>query len=155
MSGKDNRNYEIGYRKPPRATQFKPGQSGNTKGRSKGSKNLATALEDELKERVTVTENGRRRTISKGEALVKQTVNKAVSGDTKATQMVLNERRPHENLPSDAPSQEILASPEDKLVAESIVRRILQAHSAEAGTPKPVEPSAEPTPGELTSNRGG
>lgn len=31
--------YDIGYAKPPKATQFKPGQSGNPKGRPKGSRN--------------------------------------------------------------------------------------------------------------------
>src|SRR5215213_6143909 len=29
--------YEVGYRKPPRHTQFKPGQSGNPKGRPRQS----------------------------------------------------------------------------------------------------------------------
>ena len=31
--------YEVGYGKPPKSTQFKPGRSGNPKGRTKGSRN--------------------------------------------------------------------------------------------------------------------
>ena len=41
---KKTRNDEVGYGKPPRATQFKKGQSGNIKGRPKGSKDMRAAL---------------------------------------------------------------------------------------------------------------
>jgi hypothetical protein len=75
--------YEVGYGKPPRHTQFKKGRSGNPAGRAKGSRNLATLLGRTLKERVVVNENGRRRSITKLEAAVKQLVNKAASGDAK------------------------------------------------------------------------
>ena len=39
---KSPRHYEVGYGRPPQAAQFKPGQSGNPKGRPKGAKNLVT-----------------------------------------------------------------------------------------------------------------
>src|SRR5882724_5648701 len=79
----DNRDsdYQVGYGKPPQHTRFKKGESGNPTGRPKGSKNLTTLLEKELKQRVMITENGRRRRITKQEAMVKHLVNKAVSGD--------------------------------------------------------------------------
>ena len=31
--------YEVGYGKPPKSRQWKPGQSGNPKGRPKGARN--------------------------------------------------------------------------------------------------------------------
>jgi hypothetical protein len=70
----------VGYGKPPQHTRFKKGESGNPTGRPKGSKNLTTLLEKELKQRVVITENGRRRSITKQEAMVKHLVNKAVFG---------------------------------------------------------------------------
>lgn len=85
--------YEVGYGKPPMHTRFKKGASGNPKGRPKGSKNLATLLEKELKQRVVVTEGGRRRSITKQEAMVKHLVNKAVSGDRPLMQLLLGEMR--------------------------------------------------------------
>ena len=88
---KDDDNYEVGFGKPPRQTQFKKGQSGNPKGRPRGAKNMATLFTQALKERVTVTENGRRRSISKQEALVKHLVNKALSGDRRLLQLLLDE----------------------------------------------------------------
>ena len=74
----------VGYGHPPRHSRFKSGQSGNPKGRPKGSKNIATLLERALTERVVVTENGKRRSISKLEASFKQLVNLAASGDLAA-----------------------------------------------------------------------
>lgn len=85
-----DRHYEVGYGRPPRATRFQKGQSGNPKGRPRGSLNLVSALERELSQKVTIKENGRTRAITKFEAAVKQLVNKAASGDGKAIQFLVN-----------------------------------------------------------------
>ena len=80
---------DVGYRKPPAATRFKPGKSGNPKGRPKGSANLATDLSAELGEQITVREGGRPRRISKQRALVKSLMAKALQGDVRATTALL------------------------------------------------------------------
>jgi Family of unknown function (DUF5681) len=74
----------VGYGRPPANTRFKKGQSGNPKGRPKGAANVATILTRTLRERVVINENGRRKTITKLEAAVKQLVNKAASGELRA-----------------------------------------------------------------------
>src|SRR5215469_5153687 len=61
MPFEKQRDYEVGYGKPPRSSRFKKGQSGNPRGRPSGSKNLSTLLSEALNEPVIVTENGRRR----------------------------------------------------------------------------------------------
>lgn len=90
MSNSDKKDYSIGYGKPPKRTQFKAGQSGNPNGRPRGSLSLMTVIERELNSKVTVTEQGQQKKIRKQEALAKQLVNKAASGDLKATTLVLS-----------------------------------------------------------------
>jgi hypothetical protein len=81
--------YAVGYGKPPRHTRFKPGRSGNPRGRPKDAKNLSTLVHEALNEPVTVAENGRRRKISKRQAIIAQLVNRSAQADFKATQILL------------------------------------------------------------------
>jgi hypothetical protein len=81
--------YEIGYRKPPKATRFAKGKSGNPKGRPKGSHKLETQLRAELQRKITVTEGGRRRTMTRQQALIARTLSAALQGDQKAAALML------------------------------------------------------------------
>jgi len=78
---------KVGYRNPPEKSRFKTGQSGNPRGRPKGALNLATILERTLREPVIIVENGKRKTVTKIEAAIKELVNQAASGDLKALQL--------------------------------------------------------------------
>jgi len=82
-------NYEIGYKKPPTNSQFKPGQSGNRKGRPKDGKNTYIMLTEVLDQRISIKENGRDLRIPKKLAMIMQLVNKAVKGDVKAINSLL------------------------------------------------------------------
>ena len=84
-----DREYEVGYGKPPKETRFQKGQSGNRKNRPRRAKTLGKCLSEALDEKVSVTENGRRRKISKIEAMLKQAVHGALQGNRKSTQAVL------------------------------------------------------------------
>ena len=89
MGKETGSDYSVGYKKPPRHSQFKPGQSGNKKGRPKKDKPIADVFLKELRSRVIVNMGGKTQKVSKLEALVIQQVNKAASGDAKATSLVL------------------------------------------------------------------
>src|SRR5438105_15886877 len=66
------RDYLVGYGKPPLHTRFQKGRSGNPNGRPRGRKNMSTLLSDALNGSVVVVENGRRKKITKREAIVTQ-----------------------------------------------------------------------------------
>ena len=83
MSG--NGDYKIGYGRPPTKNRFKPGESGNRKGRPKGTKNLKTDLQEELSEKITIGEGERRIRLSKQRAMVKSMVARAIKGEQRAT----------------------------------------------------------------------
>jgi len=117
--------YDVGYGRPPQHSRFKPGQSGNPKGKPKGAKNLATIVNNAIKEKVVVTENGKRKAISKLEAAIKQFVNKAATGDQKAMVQLLPLVQMIEGRFEAAAAAAIPAmSEEDQLTMDSIVERL-------------------------------
>ena len=90
MLSDNKRDYDVGYGKPPRHSRFQKGQSGNPRGRPSGSKNLSTLLSEALNEPVIVTENGKRRKISKRQAVITQLVNQSAKGDFRAAKILLD-----------------------------------------------------------------
>ena len=69
-----NHSNSIGYKQPPKAHQFRPGESGNPSGRTKGVRNFKSDLRDELAEMTSFCEGGHEVSISKQRAVIKRLV---------------------------------------------------------------------------------
>jgi hypothetical protein len=123
MPPDQKRDYEVGYRKPPRQTRFTKGQSGNPRGRSPGAKNLKTLLSDALNEFVIVTENGGRRKITKREAIITQLVNRSASADFRAIKILLDMVRDIEGQTEPSAPETSDFSEADEKVLEQIKAR--------------------------------
>src|SRR5262249_35755078 len=82
------RDYAVGYGKPPEHAQFKKGQSGNPRGRRKGSKNLLTLIREELDRPIAVREDGRSRKVRACDALAKRLVHKGLSGHDRSIELL-------------------------------------------------------------------
>ena len=89
MADEEWRDFEVGYGKPPKATQFKKGQSGNPKGRPKGSLNLRTILEKVASEKVQISVNGVKVKLPKLEVVITQMANQAAGGNLMASREFL------------------------------------------------------------------
>ncbi|MBA3915496.1 MAG: hypothetical protein H0X25_16910 [Acidobacteriales bacterium] len=89
MSKPDPSKYSVGYKKPPRHTQFKPGESGNPKGRPKRLNAEAEIYNKALREPMWIKVNGRQKKLSTYEVILMQRVNKARKGFERATDKVL------------------------------------------------------------------
>ncbi|WP_342733572.1 DUF5681 domain-containing protein [Bradyrhizobium sp. B117] len=91
MSGDRTKTYEVGYGKPPVATRFQKGQSGNPSGRPKKIPQLlhpGKLLEAIDNEEVTVTDNGKRKRMTKAEIQFRQLFAKAIRGDMPAARLI-------------------------------------------------------------------
>ncbi len=81
--------YEVGYARPPSATRFKPGQSGNPKGRPKAQQRPKDILAKLLATRIFVQDAGRHRSMTLQEVVMRNIVHGAAGRDPKSIQMLL------------------------------------------------------------------
>jgi hypothetical protein len=84
MADDDPDEHQVGYKRPPRRTQFRPGKSGNPRGRPKQVHNVITDLRDELNEYTTVREGGCELRTTKQRAIIKAMVAAAIKGNMRA-----------------------------------------------------------------------
>lgn len=80
--------YEVGHGRPPKGTRFRKGQSGNPKGRPKGSRNISTDAKEMLNQKVPIVVDGKRKKVTVQLANLMRLMEKALSGDIKAMTQV-------------------------------------------------------------------
>jgi hypothetical protein len=92
MSSDSEQDYEVGYGKPPLATRFQKGTSGNPSGRPKkasGPFDPGIVLQAIDNETIIVTDNGKRKQMTKVEVNFRQLFAKATKGDLAAARLIL------------------------------------------------------------------
>jgi hypothetical protein len=82
--------YVVGYRRPPKASQFMAGKSGNPKGRPKGSRTVGAVLQDIIRQKIAVTENGKTRRIPALEVMLRRLANDLMRSDPRAIKLLLS-----------------------------------------------------------------
>jgi len=81
--------YAVGYKRPPKSTQFKPGVSGNPKGKPKGSRPVGALLQEIIRQKIAVTENGKTRRLPVLEIMLRRLANEAMRGDQRSIKFLL------------------------------------------------------------------
>lgn len=109
---------DVGYAKPPRAHQFKAGQSGNPKGRPKGAKSEATILDELLNRKIEMRQNGKIRKITIMEGIFHKLAEDSLKGNTKSAAFVLNRL----GAIASSAGTEAEINPDDKAVLDAYLR---------------------------------
>lgn len=122
----------VGYCNPPEHTRFKPGQSGNPKGRRKGRKNFKTEFLEMLNSLVKINQNGRVKKITTLRAGIELLIANALRGDRRAMEQFLRlaEKYDHSAEPQVTDSQ----SSEDDAILEAYSRRLAEHNQQSAGS---------------------
>jgi hypothetical protein len=107
---------EVGYGRPPKSGQFKPGKSGNPKGRLKGMRNLATNVRAVLSRKITVMERGRRTSMSAAEAILHRYLELAIKGDVKAGAFLLSQLERFQPAETNESSAEVLSERDHEIM---------------------------------------
>lgn len=87
---KESKDYEVGYGRPPKEYQFKPGTSGNYKGRPKKKNDFRSDLAEIIEKEVPVNINGQYVTMSTRKAALQVLIAKALKGENTALKILIN-----------------------------------------------------------------
>ena len=127
-------NSSVGYGRPPVHTRFKPGQSGNPKGRRKGQSNVRTVLAETLNQRITIREGDRTRSVTKLDGVILTMVSGALKADAKAQAALITMMRSAGmigEVPEVADAQPFTAN-DDAVLADFLRRQTPDLQQTEA-----------------------
>ena len=136
------RDYKIGYGKPPRGRPFQKGQSGNPLGPRR--KDMSSLLIAALNEPVYATIDGKRRKITKRQAIITQMVNESASANLRATKMLFDMMKEVEQKAGAAAPEPAKLTAPDREVVELFVARVRRQIAAEADEAAAADAASEP-----------
>jgi hypothetical protein len=111
-------NYKVGYRRPPIATRFKVGNPGNPTGRHKRRKTVGDTIQDALRRRIEITENGRSRKVTYQEVIILRLVGNAAKGDGGAIRTLFNLQERYQDSTETTLSGADLAAEDRKIIED-------------------------------------
>ena len=116
--------YSVGYGRPPMASRFKPGVSGNTRGRPKGTRNLKTQVEEAMTASIPIQVGAKTKRVSRIAGVVLRQLQKALMGDGPAAITVIKMASQLGFLQDSAGnSGEIALSREDQQILDELIAR--------------------------------
>src|SRR5437764_9630235 len=111
-------NPPVGYKRPPRHTRFRPGESGNPGGRPKRMASFQDDLQSELAEPLTIKDAGKELVVSKQRAIARALVQAALKGDARAWSAVISLTQ------RESSNRDGSSAADDALVEEFIKREV-------------------------------
>lgn len=156
----DEKDYEVGYGKPPKSGQFKKGQSGNPGGGSKAvrARKAKTAsfgdlFSEGMQRPVEVEENGKKVVLTRMHLAIRRRVEEAAKGKTRPLKELLKLRDVKDAGPL-APAKRLVLTLDEARAAGPLDVRLYDPNVVIVRDPKPGGPGgpAKRKPGEAESN---
>jgi hypothetical protein len=119
----DLQNSSVGYGQPPVASRFKPGTSGNPKGRPRGAKNLKTLIREAMIASIPIQEGEKTRRVTRLEGVVLRQIQSALKGNDKSAMAVLKMALQLGLLEDSSDSGEISLGREDERILNELLAR--------------------------------
>jgi hypothetical protein len=157
-SGPSEAEYKVGPGQPPKEYQFKPGQSGNPKGRRRKEPSLLPDLkqlfESAFNQKVTVTQGERQRLLTMWGAGMQQLAVQFAKGDRHARRDVfwIAERLGSDSLTSKKGLEGVLAAEREAILEAYVARQTQKTSSAPSPILAPPELLDDDAPGQDDEN---
>ncbi len=149
------REYVVGYGRPPQSTRFKPGKSGNPKGRKKRAPNVAQQIEALLAQKIRVTESGKHKSLSRQQVMLTSIANNASKGDLKSAAFLFHLRTTHREEKSSTIDAELLDAENAALLSSFVAQMIAgEEIPLEGATSDEIPQRGEAKPSGSTSQHG-
>jgi Family of unknown function (DUF5681) len=134
MSSEDDT--KVGYKRPPRHTRFQPGRSGNPRGRQKGLHNLASDVKRTLEAPVKLNDRGRQRLVSTQEATLLRLREKALNGDQRAIDRLVQLAEAYNSLIAADPISDTTLAADDQAILDAFAATIRTPGSPDDSEPQ-------------------
>lgn len=123
--------YLTGYKKPPKAHQFKPGKSGNPRGRPKGVPTLQEVMTKEAAKLVKVKQGDKIESVPKIAVVARRVFAQALEGDLSAARLIF--QLTADPTPAEVPITEGVTLPSDDVI-QRMVKRFEHLASSKGST---------------------
>ena len=127
--------FEVGYGKPPIARRYKLGDVGNPKGRPKRKKTVGQTIQEALMTRITIEENGRSRTVTAQEVIIRNLVHAAARRDIRAIHALFSLRDRYHDSAETTLDPTNLESEDHKIIEEHLAGLQASGADRDARTP--------------------
>ena len=128
--------YEVGYRRPPKTTRFKPGQSGNPKGRPAKARNFKSDVKKTLETPIRLVKDGKPQTVSTQEGVLLRLREKALKGDARSMDLLVTLAQAYNAEELATATAGVLGAPDQEILENYRERVLRQGTNPEANEPE-------------------
>ncbi|MEO6113654.1 MAG: DUF5681 domain-containing protein [Sphingomicrobium sp.] len=109
----------VGYGQPPLHSRFKPGRSGNPRGRPTSKRATEAIVHDVLSQKIWVTIDGRRKRVAVEVAILLRLREQALKGDLRAARLLLELKRGSSTAVDPEPAGELMSHEDLAILASA------------------------------------